>query len=730
MNEQDFIRKIEENTKDIPIPESVSPKTMKDLLDNATQYTENDNRETTNQNNKAANHTDTVSNRRLVKRLTLAACFVLCFAGSIYTAKLVSVHNDKKQNSRPPQITEDTISTEDSKNKEVSSSRLNVPESYEEYYNTLKEAYDKYYDSITDVNTFGDKEIIYEESAVEDMSSQKLSNSVDRGMQDSAIAENEATNDSASKNFSSTNTQEETVDEGDIIKTDGSYIYKVMKLYNHETGMINAHLTITKADNGKLTTMSSIDLDTVIKYNDDEMVDFQEFYLHKNKLYLLFAKSDYSDTSLTNNETVIVIYDLADKEQPKKVKTLTQSGYFESSRISDGYLYTMSNFCETSLEDKMKYKQYIPSINNKLIPCNRIYYPTDILMDTTHVVTSLNLNEPDDFTDTKAIPTNGNSYYVSDSSIYFYTTSYGDITKTEIMKLNYKKGKLSAGNSATISGYLYDSFALNEYNGFLRVVATIPANNFSLLRGATVDMEVAEIAPEPTVVKENVNALYILDENMELAGKISGIAPGETIQSARFMGDIGYFVTFRNMDPLFSVDLSNPQKPEIIGSLKISGFSSYLHFYDKNLMLGIGQEVDPKTQEWLGLKLSMFDISNPSDVTEQDKYIIENSVMSDALYNHKAIMIDPEKNIFGFAYGASTYKQYYEYKYYYATYTYDKEEGFIETAKYRINDDEYDYNSIRGIYIGDYFYLTTNRSITSYKIGSEQSISTVTYKGA
>lgn len=718
MNEQDFIRKIEENAKDIPIPESVSPKAIKDLLDNAAQYNEEVSIET-------ARNKGIDSNRRLMKRLTLAACFLLCFTGCIYGANLISVHNDKKQESMLKENTTEATPSMENDEELVQQTNLKTPKSYEEYYNTLKTAYDKYYEQLAHVNTLnGDQEIV-----IPEMSESKMSNQRNEIFAEESIMEDSVAG-TASKGFSSTNTQEETVDEGDIVKTDGSYIYKVMKIYNHDDGYTHSHLTITKADKGKLTAMASIDLNKVLNPSENEHSEFHEFYLDQNKLYLIFTKNSYDFHFVTVNDTYIVVYDLSDKENPQKVNTLSQSGWYESSRISDGYLYTISNFSETSLEDATKLNQYVPSINRNPIPCDRIYYPPNIFMDTTHVVTSLKLNKPDDFTDNKAIPSNGSNYYVSDSSIYFYTTLYEDVTNTEIMKIDYKNGKLSVGNSAIVSGYLYDSFALNENDGYLRVVATIPANSITILRnsGAMTNNKITINQSEP--VKENVNVLYILDKNMELTGKISGIAPGETIQSARFMGDIGYFVTFRNMDPLFSVDLSDPKNPEIIGSLKISGFSNYLHFYNKDLMLGLGQEVDPKTQEWIGLKLSMFNISNPSDVTEQDKYIIENSVMSDALYNHKAIMIDPEKNIFGFAYGAETNKNYYSFKNYYATYTYNKEDGFIETAKYLIDDDEYDYDSTRGIYIGDYFYLTTNRSITSYKIGSEQSISTVTYKGA
>ena len=162
--------------------------------------------------------------------------------------------------------------------------------------------------------------------------------------------------------------------------------------------------------------------------------------------------------------------------------------------------------------------------------------------------------------------------------------------------------------------------------------------------------------------------------------------------------------------------------------MKIPGFSNYLHAYDDGLLLGLGEEIDPETMEFLGLKLSMFNTNDPSNVTEQDKYIIKNSIWAEAQYNHKALMIDPQKNIFGFLYEEQIEGNY-SYNCYYVTYTYDKKEGFVETARYEISlDDREDAGMIRGIYIGDYLYIATNTSISSYPLGSNELFSKITLK--
>lgn len=752
MNEQDLMKKINEETKNLPIPDSISPENMKRMLDE--QSGEWNTFETDNTPSKdnviSIDNSNTIGKRnRTIHRFTTAACVVLCLVGGI-TA--IHLSNDKNMSESAYDLSFDAVDEEaketadanaeenaagstDSENFEdelVYHTNLQSPSSYDAYYETLSAAFQEYYDSLATVTT--DDIAVYEDSVVGsvDRAVEKESSVADSLFSEAQYASESAMNTATkdTNDFSSTNTQEKNVDEGDIIKTDGKYIYKVISNFNNDTGYTDQSLTITETDNGSLKVLATIDLSELSKDKENEYLDFHEFYLYNDSIVLLYTRQNYASED-TVTETNILIYDIKDRENPKKKMSFTQSGWYESSRISDGFLYTISDFSETNLDTPTPYTNYIPSVNGKTVACSNIYYPRNIMMTTTYVVTSLDLNNPTDFTDTKAIPTNGGHTYVSDSSIYFYTTLHDEVTKTEITKVYYDKGKLNPGENAIIAGYLYDSFALSEYNGHLRIVATIPANNIALLRDITrlgIATTSEDAATTNMEIKEDVNVIYILDQNMQLTGKLSGIAPGEQIYSARFMGDIGYFVTFRNTDPLFSVDLSDPTNPTILGQLKIPGFSNYLHFYENDLLMGFGEEIDAKTGEFLGLKLSMFDISDPSNVTEQDKYIIKDSEYSDAQYNHKALMINTEKNIFGFIY-CHMDDVTYDYAYYYVTYTYDKEEGFIETARYPISDgSEYETNGVRGVYIGDYLYIATNKSLTSYKIGSTNPISKVYFQ--
>ena len=754
MNEQDFMKKIDEKTKNLQIPESINPDNMKKMLDETLQT----------QPDQLHNESDAGKRNRRIRRFTAAACVVLVIAGGIGISQINrkgflsdTAFESKQANNDTADMTAESAGDTDSGNsgfgKDLAyQTKFRTPDSYEDYFNTVKSAYDAYYDRIATVET---DDIMLEESAAgaadesmsdsvvedavmenaKDFSLDTNAGSADRSINNTSAAASKemkttSNPDTSNGEYSKTNTQEKNIDEGDIIKTDGTYIYRVTNNYDQAIGDNIYSLVITKTDNGKLTPVTTINLTDLKPKNDSVYFDFHEFYLYDNQLVILYSVEDYS-TGSSGSMTYIAVYNVKHKDKPALTKKLSQSGWYEDSRISDGYLYMITNYDCGNFTDIKRYKDYVPTVDDNTIPCENIYYTDNVLMDTSHVVTSLNLSNPTEFSDSKSIPVNGSSVYVSDNAIYFYASLYDEITKTEIMKMYYDKGKLTVGNSAVIAGSLYGPFAINEYDGHLRIAATIPANNISLLwRGGIAELKEAADASDSTV-REDVNALYILDDNLNLTGKLTGIAPGERIYSARFMGNTGYFVTYKNTDPLFSVDLSDPANPTILGNLKIPGFSNYLHPYGDGILLGFGEETDPETQEFLGLKLSMFDISDPANVKEDDKLIIEDAMYSDAQYDYKSMMIDPEKNIFGFLYYAETKQDGYysgNGKYYYVTYAYDEEYGFIETAKYVINDgSEYETAGVRGIYIGDYLYICTNRQITSYKLNSEEKIDRIIF---
>ena len=189
------------------------------------------------------------------------------------------------------------------------------------------------------------------------------------------------------------------------------------------------------------------------------------------------------------------------------------------------------------------------------------------------------------------------------------------------------------------------------------------------------------------------------------------------------MGDTGYFVTYRETDPLFSADLSDPENPKIKGKLKITGFSQYLHIYGEDRLLGIGWETDPDTGWEEGLKCSMFDTSDISDVKECDRMILENVLECYGLYNYKAFLVDVQKSVFGFVYrNGGEQRNYENSEYFYGIYSYD-ENGFQLKKTIGLSGDfadEYeDAEAVRGVYIGEMFYLTGNSGINAYDMAQD-----------
>ncbi len=166
-------------------------------------------------------------------------------------------------------------------------------------------------------------------------------------------------------------------------------------------------------------------------------------------------------------------------------------------------------------------------------------------------------------------------------------------------------------------------------------------------------------------------------------------------------------MTYRQTDPLFSVDFSDPKNPQIIGELKIPGFSQYLHLYDDGLLLGIGMDTEEESGVTNGVKLSMFDISDPADVKEVQKYTIKGAYSSDVFSDYRAVLIDKERNMIGFStYGNS--EMYY-------IFSYDRTNGFHQEMEEEVNG--MSYMGTRGVYIKDKLYVVKGNAIESYRIG-------------
>lgn len=482
------------------------------------------------------------------------------------------------------------------------------------------------------------------------------------------------------KDYSTTNLQMEGVDESDIAKIDGSYIYTVEDKY----------IVITDIRDGKLKEVTRF-LPKDCGASDRVM----EIYVDGDQLILVvqcYETSLEEDSAFCyemngKSTTQIQVYSIVDRKNPEFEGRLIQDGYYNTSRKIGDVVYLFTQYHMTS--DVVGYveKEYtsvIPKVNGEKVAAGEIYLP-ESSGESGILVSSLDVNKPDKVLDSKLVISGYAQTYISKDALYLYEEDYDGAMITNIAKFALDEGRISGVAAAAVSGYVRDTFAINASDGYLRVLTT----DYS--------------------TEDEVNALYILDENMKLTGQLTGIAPGEEIYAARFMGNTGYFVTYRNTDPLFTVDLSDPAKPEIIGELKVTGFSEYLHFWDDTHLLGIGYESDENTGNIENIKLSMFNIENPGEVTEEAKLVLKDVDYSEALYDYKSVIISKDKNLIGLVcedYSGSRTKQTYQ--------IYSYENGTFKKQAEIPGINGVNYENVRGMYSGNVFYLWINDNITSY----------------
>ena len=626
------------------------------------------------------------------KYLAGAAAACLCLAGGI-PAAYYAVNGNMPGSGRNvsgedaaavSQNTAENSAEQKAENNSSGHTGIVSAEDYDEIYDYIEAGQD-YLNSMSGVSESGDQET---EAAYESAS-------------DSTRAAGAANYSGAeqSSSWSDTNVREESVGEGDVVKTDGENLY----ILNDQK------INIVAASSGEMTGLSEIVMGT------DQFVT--ELYLEGDRLIVTYSEYRYADGETDENEgsgdgefTCADVYDVSAPENPRLLGGISQSGYYNTMRVKDGYVYLVSNFYADTEADREDIPSYIPAVRGQMIDASDIYMPDDRMGREYTVISSFAIADPGERTDSKAVFGSSGLCYVSPDNIYITEmcsdSGDSDVTQTSVRKISYDNGRLEGTAQTKVDGTLNNSFSIDEYEGYLRLVTTVsPASDISLYPMPRVGTDEEDIDSQV----KSTNSLYVLDENLETVGEIHDLAEDENVYSARFMGDTGYFVTFRQVDPLFSVDLSDPENPKITGELKIPGFSEYLHPYGEGLLLGIGMDVDENGMTTEGVKLSMFDISDPSSVQEVCTYVIENMYGTD-VYNYKAVFVDVEKNLFGFAaYGDSM-------KYY--MFSYDEADGFREVFSRTLSG----YGDIRGLYVNDTFYLVAGNTVQSFTMNGFEKI--------
>lgn len=711
MNEQEILTQLRKAAEEIEIPEALKPEQIEKQLQEQKAKQQQENQ-----------HLEPKKSKKIIpwRRLgSMVAVLALVVCSGIYiTVTRVDKNSGTGQtDSIAMTDTQQTVGeageTEEAEHVDVASlgTMYHPASDYKEVYQTLLKGYQQNW-------------IEGEMSAETSTATSEDKASGNAAKDESADMDLSEGSKEGGKDYSTTNLQMEGVDESDIAKIDGSYIYTVEDKY----------IVITDIRDGKLEEVTrflpkdcgAADRVMEIYVDGDQLILVVQGYetsldgnskagADKENKDEENSDETYSDEETAASEdsafwyemngksiTQIQVYSIVDRKNPEFEGRLIQDGYYNTSRkIGDVvYLFTQYNMTSdvTSYVEKKHgvedlkegngvsslAEAVIPKVNGEKVAASEIYLP-ESSGESGILVSSLDVNKPDKVLDSKLVISGYAQTYISKDALYLYEEDYDGAMITNIAKFALDEGRISGVAAAAVSGYVRDTFAINASDGYLRVLTT----DYS--------------------TEDEVNALYILDENMKLTGQLMGIAPGEEIYAARFMGNTGYFVTYRNTDPLFTVDLSDPAKPEIIGELKVTGFSEYLHFWDDTHLLGIGYESDEKTGNIENIKLSMFNIENPGEVTEEAKLVLKDVDYSEALYDYKSVIISKDKNLIGLVcedYSSSRTKQTYQiYSYENGTFKKQAEIPGINGANYE---------NVRGMYSGNVFYLWIYDNITSY----------------
>lgn len=506
--------------------------------------------------------------------------------------------------------------------------------------------------------------------------------------------------------FSQTNEQVEGVNESDIVKTDGKFIYiasgKSIKIYDSNNGR------------PKLTDEIAIKPDS----KTGEIIQLNELYVHNGKLIVLGIKNTlnnwirplpdepikggilpyYSD----KNYVYAAVYSVSPQGKLKLDRELELEGNLLSSRKKDENLYLIVN--------KYVYNYGVigepvfPLIRDSAkgsamteLPLDKIMYFPRRPSENYLVIAALNVEKPEEPANIEALLGAGNMVYMSQNALYITAQDYATIwgTITNIAKFNINGTKFGFAGGGMVSGSLLNQFSMDEYEGNLRVATT-------------------------SQQRQSTNSIYILDKDLNEKGKIENLAPGERIYSARFMKDYGYIVTFRQIDPLFVLNLSDPSNPKVTGELKVPGFSSYLHPITDKMLLGIGRDVDEETGFQKGIKLSMFDVSDEGKPKEINTLILGSAgSYAEVLDNHKALMLNLKDDMIAFDVSLREETDKFVQKSFNGAAVIEtKPDGKLEVLKLISNDGIYGTYAKRIIYIGENLYYILDDTIRVFDMNS------------
>ena len=563
----------------------------------------------------------------------------------------------------------------------------------------------------------------------------------------------------ADADFSTTNVQVEGVDEADLVKTDGSYIYQVN----------NDKVLIVKAE-----PADQMELVATIQFED---AGFRptDLYLDADSLIVIGSSSQQAPLSSASimvrpqiyppirsfQSTRAIIYNIKDKSSITKVRELEMEGTYLSSRKVGSSFYLLTNrylnYYNIQNGDESITPSWRDSAQGGSLVAEKLedisYFP-DCISPNYLMVAALDINSPQSPADIRTYLGSGDQVYASQNNLYVaiqknnypvfngpnVSMVYQQLqTNTNIYKFELQPGKVQYYGTGTVPGRILNQFSMDENGGYFRVATTSGEtwNNDQYISS---------------------NNVYVLNQDLQITGKLENIAPGEKIYSTRFMGDRAYMVTFQQVDPFFVIDLKDPGSPLILGKLKIPGYSDYLQPYDENHIIGFGKDT-VQSKGWNGqnqafyegMKVAIFDVTDVNNPVEMSQALIgDRGSDSELLRNHKALLFSAEKNLLAFpvtvmevgsqtppelpqslmpAYGTFTFQGLYIYSIdlvdglqYRGRISHLSNEDYLKAGNAGYDTDK---NVDRALYIGDTLYTLSNAMIKANNISDLANIKTL-----
>lgn len=577
-----------------------------------------------------------------------------------------------------------------------------------------------------------------------------------------------------------TNTQVEEVDEADIVKVHGKNIFYIPKAYYSELYEQNK-LYFFAEENDELEVKKIVEYgsqnEDIKTEGDYKLVRYitttpEDLYVTDKYLVVRIKKEEYKTTTKVDFDANkgnygrydygnICLFQIYDINSLELVKTIETSGTNVSTRLIDNELYVVNNYVDyLNNNNKFYYYPYIfldrdiyyPSINN-------IYYSDDSIATTYVSIYKITLGDEITIEDIHVLTPTVNNIYSSEKNIYLIRTYNSEVIKGETEEITYNKSRVTVINiedglslcgSFDVKGRIGDKYWIDEKDRYIRVVTTGSEEIRHYIDQKYYYDSSSSIFNHLTIFKKTDEGFIETGSITEGLGK-----PGETIRSARFNGDIVTIVTYKNTDPLYYVDISDPENPVITSALEITGYSIYQHPYKENYVIGFGYENNNSAN---GYKITLFDVSDKENIKQVgNSYVIESNEKEyventgywltcvytpNFFSNPKELFVDNDLGLFGFRLRSSKYfyeaydnERYYrndtskqKYIYEYLVITIDENSinpivvktlASIESASYPDGI----YHSIvkenyyqRLVFVGKNYYLLSPDRVNCYKI--------------